>query len=47
MTARFSLLPLLALIALTACETIEGAGQDIESAGEAIAEESREVQAEN
>lgn len=36
---------LMSLFALAACETVEGAGQDISTAGEAIAEESREVQA--
>ncbi len=36
---------LLALLGIAACETIEGAGQDIESAGEAITEESQEAQA--
>jgi entericidin B len=36
---------LLALLGVTACETIEGAGQDLENAGEAISEEAREVQA--
>ena len=39
------LLALFALLAVTACETIEGAGQDIETAGEAITEESQEAQA--
>ncbi len=34
----------LALFALTACETIEGAGQDISKAGAVISTESREVQ---
>ncbi len=33
-----------ALFALTACETIEGAGQDISKAGAVISNESREVQ---
>ena len=33
------------LLSLVACETIEGAGQDIENAGEVIQEESNEVQA--
>ena len=32
------------LAALAACETIEGAGQDIETAGEAIQRESNEAQ---
>lgn len=30
---------------LAACETVQGAGQDISNAGDAISEESREVQA--
>lgn len=34
-------------LAVTACQTIEGAGEDIGSAGDAIADESREVQAQN
>ena len=29
-------LALTALVALAACETVEGAGQDVENAGEAI-----------
>ena len=32
----FPLLSLLALVALSACETVEGAGEDIEKAGQAI-----------
>ena len=32
------------LLALTGCNTIEGAGEDIERAGDEIAEESREHQ---
>ncbi len=47
MTRIFTVLPLLALLATTACETVEGAGRDLENAGEAITEESQEVQAEN
>ncbi|AVW91874.1 entericidin A/B family lipoprotein [Celeribacter baekdonensis] len=34
----------LSLLALVACETIEGAGQDLSKAGNAISQESREVQ---
>jgi predicted small secreted protein len=33
------------LLALAACETVEGAGQDLQTAGEAISQESREAQA--
>ncbi|WP_342069826.1 entericidin A/B family lipoprotein [Yoonia algicola] len=40
--------PILAVIfsglMLTACETVEGAGQDISAAGSALSEESRDVQ---
>ena len=35
-----------ALFAVAACETIDGAGQDMSNAGQAISQESREVQAE-
>ncbi|PYE85420.1 entericidin A/B family lipoprotein [Pseudoroseicyclus aestuarii] len=35
---------LFGLTLLAACETVEGAGQDISSAGNAISQESREVQ---
>lgn len=40
-----NLLPLLALMILSACETVEGAGRDIENAGEAITDESQNAQA--
>ncbi|SLN67304.1 hypothetical protein AQS8620_03140 [Aquimixticola soesokkakensis] len=33
-----------ALLGLAACETIEGAGQDLSNAGQTISQESREVQ---
>lgn len=36
---------LLALLGVTACETIEGAGQDMENAREAINAEANEAQA--
>ncbi|MFC3088228.1 entericidin A/B family lipoprotein [Tabrizicola soli] len=39
------LLVLLALLAVSACETIEGAGRDLEMTGEAITEEAQETQA--
>ncbi|MCA0042845.1 entericidin A/B family lipoprotein [Celeribacter litoreus] len=39
-----SLLIGLALFALAACETIEGAGRDISTAGQAISSASRDVQ---
>ncbi|ESW60011.1 MAG: entericidin [Rhodobacter sp. CACIA14H1] len=36
---------LIALLTLTACETMEGFGRDVEQAGEVITEESQEEQA--
>ena len=39
-----TLLPLLAILLLSACETVQGAGRDLENAGEAITEESQETQ---
>ena len=41
---RAILLPFAALVALAGCETIGGAGQDIEAAGDALTEESNDVQ---
>lgn len=38
------LLALLALLATTACETVEGAGRDISSAGRTVTTESQKVQ---
>ncbi|GEM_PF-714863 len=40
---RISLLSLLALAFVTACETIEGAGEDIENTGESISETAQEA----
>jgi predicted small secreted protein len=40
---RISLLSLIALACVSACETIEGAGQDIENAGETISETAQEA----
>lgn len=42
---NLKLLPIVALLALAACETVEGAGNDLSSAGQAISSESRQVQA--
>ncbi|MCJ8139983.1 entericidin A/B family lipoprotein [Falsirhodobacter halotolerans] len=42
---KLTLLPILALAALAACNTVEGAGQDISTAGSAISQSSREVAA--
>ena len=44
MTFLKSLVPVFAILALTACETIDGAGQDISAAGDALSETSREVE---
>ena len=33
-----------ALFALSACETVEGAGQDIQNAGQSISTEARQAQ---
>ncbi len=37
------ILVILSLFALAACETVEGAGRDIQSAGEAIEKEAEEA----
>ena len=37
-------LPLLALFALSACETVKGAGRDLQSAGHAITTEATDAQ---
>lgn len=44
MRLRFALLPFLALFAVTACETVEGAGRDLQTAGEVVTTESQDVQ---
>jgi predicted small secreted protein len=36
--------PLLALLALAACNTVEGAGQDISTAGDVLTDEARQQQ---
>ncbi len=36
MRLPFFLLPLLALFALTACETVQGAGRDLQTAGSVV-----------
>jgi entericidin B len=40
------ILPLIALIAITACETVQGAGRDVENLGETMTQESQQTQAE-
>ena len=46
MTRLTFLIPVLAIFALSACETVQGAGRDLENAGEAITDEAAETQAE-
>lgn len=41
----FLILPLIALMGLSACQTVAGAGRDLQDAGEAITDESQEAQA--
>jgi entericidin B len=41
---RNILLALVAVAALAACNTVRGAGQDIESAGDAVSDQARETQ---
>ncbi|MFT4152013.1 MAG: entericidin A/B family lipoprotein [Paracoccaceae bacterium] len=38
-------IPVAALLALAACETIEGAGRDLQDAGAAVSHEARKTQA--
>jgi predicted small secreted protein len=45
MTRTLALWPLLALLATAACETVEGAGRDLQTAGEVITDEAQETQA--
>ena len=39
---RFS--PILALLALAACETVQGAGRDMQNAGQSLTRESQKLQ---
>ena len=41
---RKFLIPLLALVALSACETVKGAGRDLQSAGAVVSREAAEAQ---
>lgn len=38
------LLPLFALLGLVACETVQGVGRDVETAGEVISDEAQDAQ---
>ncbi len=40
----FSALAILSAFVLSACETVEGAGRDIESAGEAVTDAAQDAQ---
>ncbi len=42
--AKITVLALLAAGALAACQTVEGAGRDLQSAGQAVTETSQEAQ---
>lgn len=44
MKRSLRLLPLLALIAVTACNTMAGAGKDIQSGGQALTGEAQKTQ---
>jgi predicted small secreted protein len=44
MRLPFALLPLLALLALTACETVQGAGRDLQTAGAVVTDEAQDAQ---
>lgn len=44
MTPTVKILALLGLVALTGCETVAGAGEDMQSAGQAIESESNQAQ---
>jgi predicted small secreted protein len=46
MTRPTILIPLLAVMALTACETVKGAGRDIQGAGAVVTQGAAEVQSE-
>lgn len=43
---RKTLILMLALSALAACETVKGAGRDMQNAGQAVTSEAAEAQAE-
>ena len=43
MRLPFVLLPLLALFALTACETVQGAGRDLQTAGSVVTDEAQDA----
>lgn len=44
MPRSLNLLPILAFLAIAACETVEGAGRDLQTAGEVITDEAQDAQ---
>ena len=44
MRISFVLLPLIALMGLAACETVEGAGRDLQTAGAVVTDEAQDAQ---
>ncbi len=44
MRIPFVLLPLLAQLAVSACETVEGAGRDLQTAGAVVTDEAQDAQ---
>lgn len=44
MTRIAKLIPVFALLALAACETVKGAGRDLQTAGQVVSRESAQVQ---
>ena len=45
MPRSLNLLPILAFLAFAACETVEGAGRDLQTAGAVITDEAQDAQA--
>ena len=43
MRRSYALLPLLALLAVTACETVKGAGRDMQTAGAAVTDTAQDA----
>jgi predicted small secreted protein len=44
MRLPFGRLPLLALLALAACKTVQGAGRDLQTAGAVVADKAQDAQ---
>ena len=43
MRRPYALLPLIALLAVTACETVKGAGRDMQSAGATVTDTAQDA----